>query len=202
MLLHWGLRMLDFSSSTKPELSLEKQQAMNINRKMIIELCHVFQFLTYKQYKCSHFFLILTRTPNCCSIRYNGNIDPEHRSSSQWAVLAKPAVLASPGSHRSVQSCVLLVQALNYSWRSPRKWPLEIQSGKNPEASPVFLHTYHVHPIHAQNLLQCLGRATNLEDKDVFPRVQMLAQVNHRRQRNVQCTTARSALQLLRWTRL
>lgn len=76
MLLHWGLRRLYFSSSAKPGLSLEKQQAVNINRKVIVELCHVLQSLTYKLYKCSHFFLILTRTPNFSSIQYTRNTDP------------------------------------------------------------------------------------------------------------------------------
>lgn len=76
MLFHWGLRRLYFSSSAKPGLSLEKHQAMNINRKVIVELCHVFQSLTHKLYKSSHFFLILTRTPNFSSIQYMRNINP------------------------------------------------------------------------------------------------------------------------------
>lgn len=76
MLLHWGLRRLYFSSSAKPGLSLEKQQSMNINRKVIVELCNVFQSLIYKLYKCSHLFLILRRTPNFSSVRYTRNINP------------------------------------------------------------------------------------------------------------------------------
>lgn len=76
MLLHWGLRRLYFSSSAKPELSLEKQQSMNINRKMIVELCYVSQSLIYKLYKCSHLFLILARIQNFSSIRYTRNINP------------------------------------------------------------------------------------------------------------------------------
>lgn len=75
MLLHCGLRGLYFISSANPGLSLEKQQAMIINRKVIVELCHLFLSLTYKLYKCSHFFLILIRTPNLSSIQYNKNID-------------------------------------------------------------------------------------------------------------------------------
>lgn len=75
MLLHWDLRRLYCSSSAKPGLSLEKQQAMSINRKVTVELCHVFQSLTYKLYKCSH-FLILTRTLNFSSLQYSRSIDP------------------------------------------------------------------------------------------------------------------------------
>lgn len=114
-------------------------------------------------------------------------------------------MMASPGSHRSVKFCVFLVLAFIYSWHGLIKWPLGIQLGKSSQTLLAFLYNKehcHVHPAHAQNLLQCLERATNLEDKDLFPGAQMLAQVNQRRQRSVSCTTARSVWQLLRWTRL
>lgn len=76
MLLHWGLRRSYFISSAKSGLSLEKQQAMNINREVIAELCHVFQPFTNELYKCNYFFLVQMRTPNSSSLWYIGNSGP------------------------------------------------------------------------------------------------------------------------------